>query len=134
MLVDRQSIQVSVGVIIDSEQQVLIAKRGENSSHSGLWEFPGGKVEFAEDSYLALCRELKEEIAINVIAAKPLLTVQHDYKDYRVSLLTWHVTHYQGQPFGMEGQQIKWVPIKALDEFSFPTANQPIIEYLSYAP
>ena len=127
----QQSVQVAVGVITNDQQQVLIAKRRKESPQGGLWEFPGGKIECAEDSYSALCRELREEVGIDVIAAHPLLRLQHDYDDYAVTLFTWRVTHYRGQPLGMEGQPILWVPIETLSQYEFPVANQVIIDCLT---
>ena len=129
-LVASRSVDVAVGVILNSQQHVLIAQRHRDALQGGLWEFPGGKIECPEDSYSALCRELEEEVGIHVTAAYPLSRLQHDYGDYEVTLFVWCVTQYQGQPLGMEGQPIRWVPIDTLHQYTFPVANQSIIEHL----
>ena len=124
------TIHVAVGVILNSQQQVLVARRAEHAEQGGLWEFPGGKIEATENSYQALCRELREELGITVITAEPLLQFGHDYSKYHVNLITWMVRKFSGQPLGLEGQPLKWVNIHELANLEFPAANQKIIAQL----
>ena len=63
------SLHVAVGVIQDSNGRVLVSLRSERQHQGGLWEFPGGKVEKGETVREALCRELYEELGIEVDAA-----------------------------------------------------------------
>ena len=64
---------VAVGVIVNEQQEILIAKRPDHQYKGGLWEFPGGKVEPGETVYNALLRELNEEVNIQVIHAESCL-------------------------------------------------------------
>ncbi len=50
----------------NAKGQVLMQRRPENKAHSGLWEFPGGKVELGETLGEALVREIAEELGIGV--------------------------------------------------------------------
>ncbi|MDO7667749.1 MAG: NUDIX domain-containing protein, partial [Pseudomonadota bacterium] len=77
-------IHVAVATIVNADNEVLLALRQAHQHLGNLWEFPGGKVEADETVYAALKREIWEELAITVIAAKPLLTVSHDYDDRSV--------------------------------------------------
>ncbi|HET9412237.1 MAG TPA: reverse transcriptase-like protein [Candidatus Saccharimonadales bacterium] len=53
--------------IIKQDQKVLLLRRvGGNPLYSGLFELPGGKVDFGEDPRGALQREIKEEIRRDV--------------------------------------------------------------------
>jgi 8-oxo-dGTP diphosphatase len=122
--------QVVVGIIINVEQEILIAQRPFDKYKGGLWEFPGGKVEANESQLEALQRELLEEIGVIVQAAEPWLTIQHDYGDRVVQLNTWLVTEFSGQPQGREGQAICWISKDKFSEFEFPAGNQHIIEQL----
>ena len=55
------SIHVSVGVIINDKDEVLIAFRPEDKPQGDLWEFPGGKKQPNETIESALEREFMEE-------------------------------------------------------------------------
>lgn len=69
-------IGVGVGAIIrDDGGRLFLAQRGPKAQNErGLWEFPGGAVEFGETLRDALAREIYEEYGI-VIRVEDLLTV-----------------------------------------------------------
>ncbi len=126
-----ERIHVVAGVIYDSTgKQVLIAKRPKHLHQGGLWEFPGGKVDCAENPEQALKRELQEELAIEVDSCTPFLLTEHDYKDKLIVLDVWAVHSFSGQPKGNEGQRIAWVDISALTHHQFPAANYAVLEKL----
>lgn len=120
-------IHVMAAVIRDPQRRILIAKRPDNAHQGGLWEFPGGKLEAGETRLDGLRRELKEELGITVISARPLIDLQHDYTDKQIRLDVWEVGSFSGEAHGAEGQPVRWVTEKQLDGFSFPAANQPIV-------
>ena len=124
------SIHIAVG-IINADNQYLVAKRLSTSDHAGLWEFPGGKVELGESVYDALCRELKEEINCDVLAATPFLQVSYDYEKYSVLLDTWRIEKFSGDLYGAEGQEIAWVGFEKLIQLPVPRANKKIIDALN---
>ena len=69
-------IGVGVGaIIVDDEGRLFLARRGEQAKNErGLWEFPGGGVEFGERLRDALAREIREEYGV-AIEVGDLLTV-----------------------------------------------------------
>jgi len=120
-------IHVAVATIVNTDKEVLLALRQSHQHLANLWEFPGGKVEADETVYDALKREIQEELAITVVAAKPLLMVSHDYEDRTVLLDVWHVDQFEGTPHGQEGQTLQWCAIADLSDIEFPSANISII-------
>jgi len=120
-------IQVAVGVIKNSRQQVLLTLRPEQAHQGGLWEFPGGKVENNEPVFDALVRELNEELGIVTTHARPLIRIHHDYGDSPVLLHVWMVEAFTGTAHGKESQPMQWVDIMDLNDRSMPAANLPII-------
>jgi 8-oxo-dGTP diphosphatase len=127
----KNSIAVAVGVVVNDQRQALIALRSKAQHQGGLWEFPGGKIEAGESDRQGLARELAEEVGIDVITTEALTAIKHDYGDKIVDLRFILVTEFSGQAQGKEGQQIKWVSINDLSQYSFPEANNVIIPLLS---
>jgi 8-oxo-dGTP diphosphatase len=128
------SLHVTVAVIINTKQEVLIALRQVHQHQGGLWEFPGGKVEAGEATCDALKREIKEELDLAVVSARPLLEVTHDYDDKSVLLDVWYVSEYAGEARGVEGQTIRWCAVSDLDTVNFPEANKTIINAINALP
>lgn len=123
--------RVAVAIITDAQQRILITQRSPHTSHSGMWEFPGGKLEKDELPNQALVREIKEEVGIDVMAYNYLGEVCHTYDVQHISLLIYHVHDYKGEAVCREGQMdLRWVDMAALKDFKFPAANLEIIELI----
>jgi 8-oxo-dGTP diphosphatase len=120
-------IHVVAAVLEDAGGRVLLAQRAADAHQGGLWEFPGGKVEPGESAGEALRRELREEIAVEVRAHRPLIRVRHAYADRTVVLDVHRVTAYAGEATGLEGQPLAWVDPAELDRYPMPAADRPIV-------
>ena len=118
---------VAAAVIVGPDGRILISRRHDHLHQGGLWEFPGGKQEPGEDARQALRRELHEELGIEVLRARPLIRVLHDYGDRHVLLDVWRVEAFSGTPQGQQGQPLAWVTPDELDRYEFPAANRPIL-------
>ncbi len=118
--------------LIDADGRVLLAKRPEGKSLAGLWEFPGGKVEAGERPELALIRELKEELSIDVTESclAPLTFASHAYDDFHLLMPLYVCRRWNGDVMSREGQQLKWVRAKDLRNYPMPPADKPLIPYL----
>jgi 8-oxo-dGTP diphosphatase len=125
-------VHVAVGVIRNSQNHIVISRRADHLHQGGLWEFPGGKVEYGETVQQALQRELNEElgIRINTESLGPLLTISHDYGDKHVFLDVWEVTDFEGEPCSQEDQEVCAVSPEDLLQYEFPAANRPIVSAL----
>jgi 8-oxo-dGTP diphosphatase len=123
-------ILVAAGVLRDGSGRVLIAQRPDGKHAAGFWEFPGGKIQSGESPLQALCRELAEEIGIQVSAATPLMSFRHDYPERVVELQVFEVSQYSGEPHGLEGQALRWVSVDALGSVGLLEADQPIAAVL----
>ncbi len=129
-MTERKRVHVVAAIIVDAQQRVLIARRPEHLHQGGLWEFPGGKLEAGETALQALQREIREELALDVIDAFLFQQIAHDYPDKSVLLEFWQVTQFSGEPRGLEGQPIAWVEAQALRNYAFPAANVPVVDAL----
>jgi len=72
-------IGVGVGaIIVNDDGYIFLARRGPNAKNErGLWEFPGGSVEFGETLAQALQREMLEEYGIEIIVGELVDVVDH---------------------------------------------------------
>ena len=72
-------IGVGVGAVIaDEAGRLFLARRGPHARNErGLWEFPGGSVEFGETLAGALRREMREEYGVEIAVLELLDVVDH---------------------------------------------------------
>ncbi|MBH0042185.1 8-oxo-dGTP diphosphatase MutT [Pseudoalteromonas sp. SWXJZ10B] len=120
-------VHVAVGVI-KKNNAIFICKRADEKHQGGLWEFPGGKVEAGESVFVALKRELIEEVGLTIHSSSQLMVIEHDYGDKCVKLDVHVVSNFSGEAHGAEGQPSEWVAISELENYDFPEANAEIIE------
>ncbi len=123
---------VAAVALIDADGRVLLAQRPEGKAMSGLWEFPGGKVEPDETPEAALIRELREELGIDTVASclGPLTFASHAYADFHLLMPLFACRKWQGQPRPREGQRLAWVRPQALRDYPMPPADVPLIPIL----
>jgi 8-oxo-dGTP diphosphatase len=116
-------IGVGVGaVIIDDQGRVFLARRGPRAKNErGLWEFPGGSVEFGETLADALKREMREEHAIEIRVGELLDVYDHilpDEGQHWVSP-TFICTIASGEPQILESDkctEIAWFALDSLPD------------------
>lgn len=129
--VPRQAdvIHVAAGILIEGHR-ILVAERVGGGPFQGLWEFPGGKIEADESASAALCRELSEELSIDVAAFESFMTLEHRYTDRHVHLEFFLVTQWTGEIRSLEGQDLRWVDRAELQEIELLPADRPVVEAL----
>ncbi|ENN92033.1 8-oxo-dGTP diphosphatase MutT [Bartonella bovis] len=132
MQIKRSLLLVVACALLDKDDRVLLAKRPPGKSMSGLWEFPGGKIEEAETPEESLIRELKEELGIHVQINDflPLTFASHSYETFHLLMPFYICRHYKGIPQGQEGQNLKWIFINDLDKYPMPDADKPLVQVL----
>jgi 8-oxo-dGTP diphosphatase len=129
-----KKIHVVAGALFDDQGLVLIAQRPAGKHMAGGWEFPGGKLNVDEAPYDGLCRELHEELGIDVRDAEPVIAYTHDYGDRQVFLDLWRITRFEGAPTSVEGQPLQWVRIDQLESVGLLEADMPMIAALKARP
>lgn len=125
-------IDVAVGVLLRPDGTVLLGNRPADKPWPGWWELPGGKLEPGESVMQALTRELHEELGIQIHTATPWVTYVHAYPTTTVRLAFCRVTGWDGEPQGLEGQLLRWVPLtEALDVPKLLPATYPPLRWLN---
>ena len=121
---------IGVAVIWNQERKILIDKRRQGGLLGGLWEFPGGKLEAGETLEACIKREIMEELGIVIEVEDHLITIDHTYAHFRVTLNVYNCRHTSGEPQLIECDEIRWVTLDEIDQFPFPKANEQIIAAL----
>jgi 8-oxo-dGTP diphosphatase len=126
---DLPLVLVAACALVDADGRVLISKRPDGKPLAGLWEFPGGKVETDEKPEVALIRELKEELAIDVSEAclAPLTFASHAYEAFHLLMPLYVCRRWNGSVTAREGQELKWVRPIRLRDYPMPPADLPLI-------
>jgi A/G-specific adenine glycosylase len=120
--------QIGVAVITDEQGNILIDRRKQEGLLGGLWEFPGGKIEPDETVEACVSREIKEELGIEIEVQDRLITIEHAYTHFKVTLNVFNCKHLSGDPQPLECDEVKWVTLDEIDQYPFPKANSQIIE------
>lgn len=128
----RRTVLVAACALVDSDGRVLLARRPEGKAMAGLWEFPGGKVEPNETPEMALVRELQEELGIDISEAclAPFAFASHAYDDFHLLMPLYVCRRWKGAPVAREGQTLAWARPDALDSYSMPDADKPLVPLL----
>ncbi len=123
---------VAACALIDTDGRILLARRPEGKKMAGLWEFPGGKLNPGETPEVALIRELKEELGIDVSAAclAPFAFASHAYDTFHLLMPLFLCRRWKGTPTGRENQTLAWVWPQKLTDYEMPPADKPLIPLL----
>ena len=132
---DRSPVRLVLVVavaLVDADGRVLIARRPPGKSMAGLWEFPGGKVDANESPEVALCRELHEELGVDVSESclAPFTFASHRYPDFQLLMPLYLCRRWLGTPTPREGQELAWVRPNRLADYPMPPADVPLVAML----
>lgn len=97
-----------VGAVVVSGERVLVAKRGPSGILPNMWEFPGGKVEDGESPQVALCREIGEELLVEISVGEEIVSTTHHYEFGVVTLTTYYCELVSGTPQLTEHAAVRW--------------------------
>jgi 8-oxo-dGTP diphosphatase len=124
--------------VIRKNGKILLCSRPYGKHLGGMWEFPGGKVDAGESDGECLCREIKEELSLDIFVADQIYRINYKYPEKEVDIRFYRSFAYDGKQkiIAMDNQQYKWVEISELMQMDIIPADAPFCEFLtlSYAP
>lgn len=120
---------VVVAAVIEQSQRFLVTRRQPGVHLAGMWEFPGGKIDPEESHSVALRREIREELDVDVEVGELMYETMHAYPDVTVALYFYRCT-LRGEPRPLLGQEMRWVPRAELPSLGFPPADGELIQRL----
>ncbi|NBG88640.1 (deoxy)nucleoside triphosphate pyrophosphohydrolase [Isachenkonia alkalipeptolytica] len=122
-----------VAAVIMEDQKVLATQRGQHKYNyiSNKYEFPGGKVEKGETEEVALVREIKEELGMEIEVNQKLITVNHTYPDFKIIMHTYLCKRRGGEIKLYEHQNYQWLSPDDLYSVDWAMADVPIVKSLT---
>lgn len=116
-----------VGAVLTQGTKILAAQRGEGMSLSGMWEFPGGKIEEGETPQEALRRELEEELLCSAEIGEKVESTEYEYDFGIVILTTFFGTIVDKEPALTEHSEVRWVEAADLGGLPWAPADIPAV-------
>lgn len=105
--------------ILGRGREYLVVRRAEGIAKGGYWCFPGGHVEPGETSRQAVCRELAEELGLDVRPASRLGSIR--VLESMHVLVAWRVVKIGGElrPARSEIAETRWLTPSAIRNLEF---------------
>ena len=123
--------RVSAAIITNSDNEILICRRGPGGSCQFLWEFPGGKIEQGESPEECLIRECLEELEIEIEVLDLFEQTKYSYPEREIEFMFFSASLKKGVPTLNVHNSIKWVSPDMLKEYEFCPADVFVVERLA---
>ena len=122
-----------VAAILIYNKKILAFRRPyeKNKPQISLkYEFPGGKIENNETEIIALKRELKEELELNIYDFKKYYNTIHNYTEYEVDI-SFYISYLKNLSFKLNfHSKYKIMNVKDLKKLDWLEADYEIIDYI----
>lgn len=122
-----------VAAIIKHNDSFLCVQRGESKLDyiSKKFEFPGGKIEDGETEYDSIKREIDEELHMRIEPVEKIMTVEHTYPDFHITMHGILCTCEDSNFTLTEHIDSKWLKKEELMNLDWAAADIPIVEKLT---
>ena len=118
--------------VVEHDGHFLVGQRPEGVPLSGLWEFPGGKLEPGETAEAAAARECFEETGIKVEPLFRYPTQVHNYNHDCVQL--FFIACRPVSPDAVAtAVRFQWISRNKLSQLAFPAGNRGVLQILMAA-
>ena len=119
-----------VAALIWDGDRFMACQRPSHKARGLLWEFVGGKVEPGESREEALIRECREELDVTVCVGDVFMEVDHTYPDLTIHLTVFNASIESGTPKMLEHNDIRWITVDEIEQYSFCPADDAILKRL----
>jgi 8-oxo-dGTP pyrophosphatase MutT (NUDIX family) len=135
-------IPIVVAVVRDKHGNLLLAKRRDKKfdKANGLWELPGGHIEFKEDSQKAAVRECLEETGLKIKVIRLLPRIYNNFwtdkkgKNYHTILISYECQAVGGKLHDKKHDykisELCWIKPKDLVKYKLLPKTREIVDLL----
>jgi A/G-specific adenine glycosylase len=121
---------VTAGIMKDGRGRLLIVQRPPRGLLGGLWKLPGGRQKAGESLEACLHREIRQELGLDVAIEQPLLSVNHAYTHFRITLHAFQCRRQKGRPEALDCSGWRWTSWAGLDNLALSRADRKVLEGL----
>ncbi len=118
-----------VAAIIHRDGAYFATQRGYGE-FEGMWEFPGGKIEPGESRKVALRREIREELGVDIVIENLLCTTEYDYSSFHLTMHCYLCSVASGEIELREHKSARWLTAETLDSVEWLPADKDVIDKL----
>lgn len=118
-----------VAAVIYKDGAYFTTQRGYGE-FEGMWEFPGGKIEPGESREVALKREIREELGVDITIDKFLCTTDYNYPSFHLTMHCYLCSVVSGEIELREHMSARWLTTKTLDSVEWLPADKEVIDKL----
>ena len=120
-----------------SDGRFLMHCRPLHKRHGGLWEFPGGKVDPGEMPVIALIREIREELGLNLgeedLQPVAFAESEADGDVPPIVILLYMARTEDPLPVSLEGGKTGWFALDDIATLPMPPLDQALLARLRAA-
>lgn len=125
-----KQIVVAAAVIIE-QGKVFAAQRKNVGELAKKWEFPGGKLEMGESGEEAIVREIGEELSLQIEVLDHLMTVEHTYSTFHITMHAYRCALVSGELALSEHLDSRWLGSGELQGLDWAAADLPIVQRIA---
>ena len=118
------------GALIEHRGKFLVAKRKQQDSFGGLWEFPGGSVEPQEEKEECLAREIKEELGVDIEVGELIYTFADEIPTLKINVSLFSCKIKNGEPHPLDCQEVRWVSLGQLQKLQLAQADKKVLNWI----
>ncbi len=131
MTMHKPRLQVTAALIVREDGLVLITQRPQGTRHAGRWDFPGGKQEPGETLPECLQREIREELELEIEIIRHLLSVDHDYAEFSLTLHGFLCRPLSSHMNTAHFSAVAWVEPGGLSAYDLLPPDRPLARELA---
>ncbi len=126
---------VTAAVIVDGDRLLIAQRKPDATMGAGLWEFPGGKLEFLETPEAGLTREIHEELSLEIEVGPIADTASHVFTKagapaQLVLLIYWCKLRGPDAFKLVDVADAKWISYADLGDYTFAEADRVFVAKL----
>ncbi len=124
------SLRKVVAAVVSRDGRYLVAQRPLCKHHGGLWEFPGGKMDYHETPRDAIRRELREELGVNSVSPGKTVAVLSD-KFIEIRFLAVDI---EDEPVALEHCELRWCSLIELADIDLAPIDERFVDNILKPP